>query len=64
MKRNASRSSKSSKLPIAWRESEYAALRANAADSYDDRVSENMFNSEDERAEVDIIIHGMMHDAG
>ena len=63
MKRNASRSSKSSKLPIAWRESEYAALRANAADSYDDRVSENIFSSEDERAEIDNIVHGIMHDA-
>lgn len=64
MKRNASRSSKSPKLPIGWRESEYAALRANAADSYDDRVSENMFNSEDERTEVDNIVRGMLHDAG
>jgi hypothetical protein len=63
MKRNASRSHKSPKLPITWREAEYAALRANAADSYDDRVSENIFNSEDERAEVDIIVQGMMHDA-
>ena len=63
MKRSATRSRKSPKLPIAWREAEYAALRANAADSYDDRVSENIFNSEDERAEVDIIVHGMMHDA-
>jgi hypothetical protein len=63
MKRNASRSRKSPILPVAWRESEYAALRANAADSYDDRVSENMFSSEDERAEVDIIVRRMMHDA-
>ncbi len=63
MKHNAIRSRKISKLPIAWRESEYAALRANAADSYDDRVSENIFDVEDERAEVDIIVHGMMHDA-
>lgn len=63
MKRNESRSHKSSKLPIAWRAAEYAALRANAADSYDDRVSENIFDVEDERAEVDIIVHGMMRDA-
>jgi len=65
MKRNASRSHKLPKLPITWtwRDAEYAALRADAADSCDDRVSENFFNSEDERAEVDIIVHGMMRDA-
>ncbi|OFW16445.1 MAG: hypothetical protein A3H27_02045 [Acidobacteria bacterium RIFCSPLOWO2_02_FULL_59_13] len=63
MKHNAIRSRKSPQLPIAWREAEYAALRANAADTYDDRVSENIFDIEDERAEVDIIVHGMIHDA-
>jgi len=63
MRRTASRSRKSPKLPIAWREAEYATLRANAADRYDDRVSENIFDVEDEWAEVDIIVHGMMHDA-
>ena len=63
MRRNALRSPKSPRLPITWREAEYTALRANAADTCDDRVSENIFDVEDERAEVDIIIHGMMHDA-
>jgi hypothetical protein len=63
MKRNAYRSRKSSELPIAWREAEYAALRANAADTCDDRVSDNIFDVEDERAEVDIIVHAMMHGA-
>ena len=62
MKRNAYRSRKSPQLPIAWREAEYAALRSNAADSYDDRVSENIFDIEDERAEVDLIVLGMHHD--
>jgi hypothetical protein len=62
MKRNALRSRKSPTLPIAWREAEYAALRANAADSCDDRVSDNIFDAEDERAEVDSIVHGMIHD--
>ena len=61
MKRNTVRSRKSRKLPVAWRGAEYAALRANAADTCDDRVSENIFDAEDERAEVDIIVHGMMH---
>jgi hypothetical protein len=62
MKRNALRSRKSPRLPIAWREAEYAALRANAADTCDDRVSDNIFDAEDERAEVDSIVHGMIHD--
>jgi hypothetical protein len=63
MKRSAFRSRKSPELPIAWGEAEYAALRANAADTCDDRVSENIFDAEDERAEVDIIVHGMIHSA-
>ncbi len=63
MKRTAFHSRKLLELPIAWREAEYAALRANAADTCDDRVSENIFDVEDERAEVDIIIHGMIRDA-
>lgn len=63
MKRNASRNHKSPILPIAWRETEYAAPRSNAADRYDDRVSENIFDVEDERAEVDIIVRGMAHAA-
>jgi hypothetical protein len=62
MKRIAVRSSKSTKLPIAWREAEYAALRANAADTCDDRVSDNIFDVEDERAEVDIIVDRLMHE--
>ena len=63
MKRSAFRSGEPVKLPIAWREAEYAALRANAADTYDDRVSENIFDVEDEHAEVDIIVRGMIRDA-
>lgn len=63
MKRSANRSRKSRELPIAWREAEYAALRPNAADAYDDRVSADIFDTEDERAEIDIIVHGMIQDA-
>jgi len=63
MKHHSIRSRKSPPFPIAWREAEYAALRADAADTGDDRVSENIFDVEDERAEVDIIVHGMMRDA-
>jgi hypothetical protein len=62
MKRTAVRNSKSLKLPIAWREAEYAALQANAADTCDDRVSDNIFDFEDERAEVGIIVDRLMHD--
>ncbi len=63
MKHAASRRLKLPERPIAWREAEYAALRANAADTCDDRVSENIFEVEDERAEVDIIVHRMIHGA-
>jgi hypothetical protein len=63
MKHHAVRSRKSAELPVAWREAEYAALRANAADTCDDRVSENIFDADDERAEIDIIYHRMNHDA-
>jgi len=61
MKRTAIHRQKLPELPIAWRAAEYAALRANAADTCDDRVSENIFDVEDERAEVDIIVHRMNH---
>ena len=63
MKRTAIRRPKLPELPIAWRVAEYAARRANAKDTCDDRVSENIFDIEDERAEVDIIVHGMIHGA-
>ena len=63
MKRTAFRRRKLTELPIAWREAEYAALRANAADTCDDRVSEDIFDIEDEWAEVDIIVHRMNYGA-
>ena len=61
MKRTAFRSRKSPERPIAWREAEYAALRAIASDTCDDRVSEDIFDIEDERAEVEIIVHRLNH---
>lgn len=61
MKRSAFRSRKSPERPIAWRAAEYAALRANAADTCDDRVSEEIFDLEDERAEVDSIVQRIAH---
>ena len=63
MKHSAFRSRKLPELPIAWREAEYAVLRANAADTCDDRVSEDIFDVEDECAEIDIIVHKMIGDA-
>jgi hypothetical protein len=63
MKRIAIRSRKLPELSIAWREAEYAGLRANSVDTYDDRVSEDIFDREDERAEVEIIAHGIIHGA-
>ena len=63
MKRTASGRQKSPALPVAWQEAGYAALRAAVADTCDDRVSEDIFDIEDERAEVDLIVHGMNHRA-
>jgi len=64
MKCSASRGRELPKSIIACREAEYAALRANAADNCDDRVSENIFDVEDERAEVDIIVRRMIRGTG
>jgi hypothetical protein len=61
MKHSAIRSRNLPELPIAWSEAEYAALRANAADTCDDRVSENIFDVEDERAEINIIVDRMIN---
>jgi hypothetical protein len=62
MKRTASGHQKLPKVPRLWREAEYAARRINAEDTCDDRVSDEIFDSEDEKAEVDIIAHRMSHD--
>ena len=59
MKRAAARHPRSPRIPPAWRHAEYAALRAIEADDCDDRVSEDIFDIEDERAEVDNIVNGM-----
>jgi hypothetical protein len=61
MKRSAIPRRKSPGIPVNWREAEYAALRANAADTCDDRVSEDIFDIEDEHAEVGIILNRMNH---
>lgn len=48
---------KSPNLPIAWHAAERAMLRVIAADTCDVRVSEDIFDFENERAEVDVIVH-------
>lgn len=63
MRRTTFRLRKVPELPVDWRKAEYAALQANAADTCDDRVSESIFDVDDERAEVDIIVHRMIHGA-
>jgi hypothetical protein len=63
MKRTQAGPRKSPKLPRAWVDAEYAALRFNAADTCDDRVTEDIYEFEDEREEVDVIVHGLDHSA-
>lgn len=63
MKHSTVRSKTLAALPVAWRKAEYAALRANAADTCDDRVSDSIYDLEDERAEIGIIVDRMSHDA-
>lgn len=63
MKRSAIRSRNVPVLPLAWNEAEFAAQWANVSDTCDDRVSENIFDVEDEYAEVDIIVRRMTHNA-
>lgn len=46
-------------LPIAWRVAERAMLRTNASDTCDARVSEDIFELEDERTAVDLMVHSM-----
>jgi hypothetical protein len=56
MKRTALRTRQLNARPIAWDEVEYAALWGNAANTCDDRVSDDIFDVEDEHAEVDTIV--------
>jgi hypothetical protein len=57
MKRTALQRRRLPELPTGWRVAERAVLRAIAADSCDIRVSEDIFDVEDERVEVDVIVH-------
>lgn len=48
-------------LPIGWRMAERAMLRANAADTCNMRVSEDVFDVEDEQVEVAVLAHCRNH---
>ena len=61
MKRTSIRTRKPSKPPVAWREQEYEALQL-SPDPFEDRVSEDIYDVEDEHAEVDVIMHRREHD--
>jgi hypothetical protein len=60
MKRIALRTRQLAARSIPWDEAEYALLRTNVADICDDRVSDDIFDVEDEHAEVDMIVRGMI----
>ncbi len=62
MNRTVRRAGKTPAFPRAWREAEYDALRFIAADTCDDRVSDSIFDADDERAEVDLAIQRMGRD--
>lgn len=62
MRRSEIRNQQLPKFPIRWRQAEDVALRKIDADTCDDRVSEDIFDIEDERAEIGIIVKGMRHD--
>lgn len=46
-------------LPIAWREAGYAALRLHAADTCDDRVTEDIFDADGECEVVEMMVRRM-----
>jgi hypothetical protein len=58
MTRNIVRHPKSPQPLVGWQESKNAERWA-ASDTFDDRVSEDIFDADDERTEVGIIVDGM-----
>jgi hypothetical protein len=56
MKRNAL---PARKVSAPWRDLGYAALQGKLADTFDDRVSESLFDFEDEREAVDVVVQAM-----
>jgi hypothetical protein len=62
MKHTATNHRKLSAPPVAWRVAESAARRIIANDTCDDRVSDDIFDVEDERAEVGLLVARFGHD--
>ncbi len=56
MKRNAL---PARRVPAAWIDLAYAALQGRFADTFDDRVGEQLVDCEDEREAVDAVVQGM-----
>lgn len=48
--------------PLAWGDAQYAARKINANNTCGDRVSENIFDVEDEWVKVDKIVRGIIQD--
>ena len=61
MKRTSVRTRKTPKPPVAWREREYEALQL-SPDPFADRVTEEIYDAEDEHAEVEVIQYRIEHD--
>lgn len=47
---------------LAWRKAECSMRQLNAEDCCDDRVTENIFDIEDEHAAIDGIVRGSAYD--
>ena len=62
MKRSTNHNRKTSILPMTRSEDEDATLLRKSADACDDRVSEDIFDVDDEHAEVDIIVQMLNHE--
>ncbi len=63
MRNMAGRIPKPRALPVARRKAGYAAPRMNAEDDYDNRVGEYIYDADDERAEVESIMHRLEHES-
>ena len=48
------------KVPVASRDLEYAALCGNFADTFDDRVTEDLVDYDDEREAVEVVAQRMI----
>lgn len=62
MKRSIHRNFRTNVAPVALRDEEYAATLAKATIAFDDRVGEDIFDFDDERAELDVIVQKMNRD--